>query len=528
LFQIFTSPAKMNTMGRRRRRCSTLSAIVCLLAVALKTTTVASDDTSRAVRGGDKYQPQLHSQEDGSTGIVSSTSSLTRALPDDDEPTAKLLKLTISKPVVDVSNGESTTEIQIAAQGPALADGSFIIALGQVPYAKYYERHSFKFTRFSVGRCIGQRSSRRPLRGVIVAGMGCVSLAIQRIFRGIVGRNNEELAIGKATVTFPMYIPPGAYTIDELSLFNMGGRTLLHVERDGLTKLKVASTIKIRNSKVDLSPPAVVDFVATTPTTIDVSNGMQANVTFEVDLEDAMLGIRSLYLVARSNRRSVGRFLQLADNQSCDRRTLAPWNESAADGKASLPIIPSLCLGKRPTRAKVAVNLTFVPYMQPGNYSLELTTYDTGDNSNKGIVNATELRSRGLVHTIQLLNRNPDISPPTIVSLTALSTLATSFERVRFNLTATDDFSGWWGGNVTAVHKDSGQILTSNEEFDSCYGWGCEQGPVWSRRFSFGTPNRRKGVYKLSIYLEDLEFNNITIGSDELIAKGWPGNFTVL
>jgi hypothetical protein len=304
------------------------------------------------------------------------------------------------------------------------------------------------------------------------------------------------------TLDFDPYIRPGPYKLD-IMLRDVAYNVIFLNEPD-LAALNFPTAIQVVNTNVDL----VIAMNATTPTKIDVSTA-PATVTFVIQLEDVGFGIDSVSLTAIGKERRVNAYESVfPDPPAVGRRTFV-------------------------------LDLVFPAFAKPEVYALELKVED--DGWNRQTYNASALASLGLVSTIEVVSSNADVTAPRLLNLTAVSPLVVNYSaaypNVNFDMSALDDKSGIWAFCLVASYD-------TNQSASECPGplpfpitdvlghtadfifnpeaWGYDP-TFWREK-----PLTYRGLYTLSVYLRDDEENEVTISSEELIARGFPGSFTVV
>jgi hypothetical protein len=278
-----------------------------------------------------------------------------------------------------------------------------------------------------------------------------------------------------------------------------------------LAALGFSSTIAIVNANPDVQAPKVFNFSATTPTKVNASSTAPVKVSFAIEVEDTMFGTKSIRL------------------QAVDKglRTYA------SDVIFNSPPV----VGRR----TCTLTLEFAANPKPMVYNLLLGVADEGWNSMAYDANAlSKLGFPSIVQVVSAVDK-ADVTAPILLNLTALSPLVVNYSatfppEVNFELSALDDQSGIWVACLRASHI--------NETLSACRGeirtpitdvfyerprflfnpkaWGYNPA-FWREK-----PGSFRGVYNLSVYLRDDVDNEMTISSDELVARGFPGSFTVV
>lgn len=179
-----------------------------------------------------------------------------------------------------------------------------------------------------------------------------------------------------------------------------------------------------------------------------------------------------------------------------------------------------------------AFNLTHVfqpSYYDPIRYAIEISLSDF--DGNRIFLDYYDLEDLGFPGSV-LVTRAPDVTPPELVSMRALSPttvdVSNAETNVDFEITARDDQPGIKSGYLKARHEDASGI-------ESQYGGGFEiTGPNWTGINSWTgsisilvDQNAKPGVYNLEMYLVDLDEVRGTFSSEQLRAKGFPSTITV-
>jgi hypothetical protein len=300
----------------------------------------------------------------------------------------------------------------------------------------------------------------------------------------------SDVVVFNLTITFPPLIRNGTYVLAVLlrdPFYNS-----LDLYYPTLAELGFPNSIEVIDTNEDRSPPKVLEFTALSSTTIDVSKG-PASVTFKVVAQDLQFGVKYVDIFAFSG----------------DRRLEAlGWLDIPVVGQHEFTIV-----------------LEFPAFSNPANYSLQLDVADADFNVDK--INATRLAGLGFPSVVSVVNANVDVTPPKLLNfkVTFGSTTINAAEggSVALTMDVLDDLSGVWFVKIIATY-DNGKTIEKSPRF---LPFPIKEVFDFTGFFSFDKSSWR-GVYTLSIYLRDDEKNEVTITSAELIARGFPGSFTVV
>jgi hypothetical protein len=124
------------------------------------------------------------------------------------------------------------------------------------------------------------------LSGINVFQVFFVSPTGSSTLRGAVSLTPTTSASGSATVTFPQFSEPGAWTVGGLFLADAAGNTLV-LDSAGLEERRFPTTFTVK-SKSDSTPPTL-GYFHFAPTSIDIS-GADVNVTVSFQLTDDLSG----------------------------------------------------------------------------------------------------------------------------------------------------------------------------------------------------------------------------------------------
>jgi hypothetical protein len=124
------------------------------------------------------------------------------------------------------------------------------------------------------------------LSGINIFQVSFVSPTGSATLRGAVSLTATTSASGSATVTFPQFSEPGAWTVGSVFLADAAGNTLV-LDSTGLEERGFPTTLKVK-SKSDSAPPTLGDF-RFAPTSIDIS-GSDVKVTVSFQLADDLSG----------------------------------------------------------------------------------------------------------------------------------------------------------------------------------------------------------------------------------------------
>jgi hypothetical protein len=349
------------------------------------------------------------------------------------------------------------------------------------------------------------------------------------------GSLKEEFSLAKAVAREPVNIdvtipinqfsaegiyPLNVYVRDAAG--NDAGFFAEHLVSRSFPSMIEVTTVGIA---ADFNPPRLISLTSLTPTTVDASTGIDANVSFRVVAQDDLSGVR--------------------------RGTIALSNVGLDATKVTLPTSVA------GTPVTFLMNVTIPPFTAPGTYPLHLLLEDLSGYD--GFYPSSELASKSfpsqievvLPHTvaaqpelpadslesqIEVIPTRADATAPQLLSLTA-STPTTvdlsSFEAavVEMQLVVVDALSGFRQAELSTVFARSSSS-------DYSYGNGYSKLEL-SRPSSAGVPigfplrltfppYAYPGDYPLSLILHDAMHNVKVLNSNDLAALSFPSSIKVI
>ena len=336
-------------------------------------------------------------------------------------------------------------------------------------------------------------TGRRELAETTIDG-GVISLRFNESDR--TGGTDEEPEF-ELNMTFPEGSPPGEYAI-ALELTDKAGNTEDLTTQELVDEHDCSCYVV---GKEDIESPELVNLTALSPLNVDLSSGDQS-VALQVEFQDDLSGIEYAYVSA-----------YFEDESGWN--SAGEWCYMEGGPVAGVPV-------------SCDVELVFEQNFRNGNYSLSVILYDEVDNS--GSYDAEDLEAKGFPSYITVENGNPDITPPELLSLTALSPLtidtSESDQSVSLQVEFQDDLSGIEYAYVSAYFEDESGWNSAGEW---CY---MEGGPVAGVPVSCDVElvfeqNFRNGNYSLSVILYDAVDNSGSYDAEDLEALGFPSYVTV-
>jgi hypothetical protein len=264
---------------------------------------------------------------------------------------------------------------------------------------------------------------------------------------------------------------------------------------DDLLRLGFPSSLRIVNVNKDFEPPYLIDVVALSSTTVDVSM-RKAEVEIQLIVGDAESGFRK-------------GTASLVDRESF-------YNISTTDF-SSAPI----------ANAPLTFNLTLsIPwYIASGSYDLSLYLVDAVSNEDFPLDDCDESQNR---FSIDVVNTNEDVKQPELLNFImptpAVVDVSSGITSMTFRVVANDDLSGIRSGSVQFV-----DFITFSQYYESFEVEAYVAGKrTFDVVFKFEEDFQWSENYKCEIFLVDAALNGVNFNSADLAALGFLSSLPVV
>jgi hypothetical protein len=313
------------------------------------------------------------------------------------------------------------------------------------------------------------------------------------------------------------------YSCDKLGLGNHTV-TVTPRNRNGKSGRSVTVTFTIVES--DVTPPKLLNLVALTPTTVDVT-AKDAIIVLQVTAQDDASGLDfDLFGTRRGTDNFFDDFFYLYD-------------------PIPSPVIPTPSIGTK-NNDIVTYNVTMRVrrYIPPGVYRF---FYTVSDNMiNFALHEPDALMKKGFVYNFTVINSIVDTTKPSILSFAATSPLTvdatTKDAIINFTVTVQDDLSGIDAGSIEAFYSNDTVYYNAFVEFgkggtnlpggSGFINNGPELPAGVPHTFQVSLPipkgSMPPGQYNLVLSISDGTKNWTIVNATQLAARGFPSKITVV
>jgi hypothetical protein len=315
------------------------------------------------------------------------------------------------------------------------------------------------------------------------------------------------------------------YSCDKLGV---GNHTVTVTPRNRNGKAGRSVTVKFTIVESDVTPPKLLNLVALTPTTVNVT-AKDAIIVLQVTVQDDASGMDWGIF---GTQRGTGWFLN-------DLTFLYSFDPKE-------PLFPEPSIGVT-NNDVITFNLTMRirRYLPPGVYQLFCNLVD--QMLNHFYIEGADLMKKGFVSNFTLINSIVDTTEPSLLDLKATSPLTVNATdkdaMINFNITVQDDLSGidFGGIQVYKYNETSGEYFGTNVEFgkggtnlpdgSGFINHGPELPAGVPHTFKVSLPVTRErmppGQYKIYLNVIDGAKNIGEFGQVKLPARGFPSNVTI-